>query len=180
MRPSCPPLPRGEPGAGLPRRSLPIAVPSYLHGRDIETPWELRIACSFVAGVLVHCAVSGLARTARSERWALRLTGSSLLFIVVIMLWAHWRSQQDAIAGNPIGMYHMTVVVIWPLVVAGLSMTDRGLSRLLSSDTMVYGGRISYCLYLVHWPVQNIGLALVTLRRVRRPRPLRRPFSPPR
>ncbi|MGY1772202.1 acyltransferase family protein [Blastococcus sp. SYSU D00813] len=140
---------------------LPIAVPSYLYGRDIETPWELRIACSFVAGVLVHCAVSGVARSARSERWALRLTGSSLLFIVVVLLWAHWRSQQDALAGNPVGMYHMTVVVIWPLVVAGLSMTDRGLSRLLSSDTMVYGGRISYCLYLVHWPVQNVGLALV-------------------
>src|ERR687886_288291 len=39
----------------------PLALTSFLHGTDdIEMNWVLRIACSFVAGVLASCAVTDL------------------------------------------------------------------------------------------------------------------------
>jgi peptidoglycan/LPS O-acetylase OafA/YrhL len=141
---------------------LPLTVPSFLHGTDdIETNWVLRITCSFLAGILAFCAVQDLPRTARTGAWGLRLTTGSLVSAGLVLLWANWRSEMDLAAGGEAGKYGLTAVVCWPLLIAGLSLTDRGPARLLSRESLVYGGRISYCLYLVHWPVREIGMAVI-------------------
>jgi peptidoglycan/LPS O-acetylase OafA/YrhL len=69
----------------------PLALTSFLHGTDdIEMNWVLRIACSFVAGVLASCAVADLEHSERGERWGQRLTAAGLGTAGVVLLWANW------------------------------------------------------------------------------------------
>ena len=42
------------------------------------------------------------------------------------------------------------MIVVFPVLIAALALTDRGPARLLSTRWAVHGGRISYSLYLVH------------------------------
>jgi peptidoglycan/LPS O-acetylase OafA/YrhL len=79
----------------------------------------------------------------------------------VVVLWANWRTGQDLALGREVGKYAAVAVLCWPLLIAGLALTGRGPARFLSRDAMVYGGRISYCLYLVHWVVRDIGMAVI-------------------
>jgi peptidoglycan/LPS O-acetylase OafA/YrhL len=140
----------------------PLALTSFLHGTDdIEMNWVLRIACSFVAGILASCAVAQLEGTERGERWGRRLTTAGLVATGVVLLWANWRTGQDLAAGPEYGKYAAVAVACWPVLIAGLALSDGGPARFLSRDAMVYGGRISYCLYLVHWVVRDIGMAVI-------------------
>jgi peptidoglycan/LPS O-acetylase OafA/YrhL len=140
----------------------PLAVTSFLHGTDdIEMNWVLRIACSFVAGILASCAVADLEDTERGKRWGQRLTAAGLVATVVVLLWANWRHGQDLAAGGEVGKYAAVAVLCWPVLIAGLALTDGGPARFLSRDAMVYGGRISYCLYLVHWVVRDVGMSVL-------------------
>ncbi len=140
----------------------PLAVMSFLHGADdTEMHWLLRITCSFVAGILAACALVHLEATERGERWGQRLTAGSLVTVGTVLLWANWRTGQELVTGEHVGVYGAVAVVCWPLLVVGLALTDGGLVRLLSRDAMVYGGRVSYCLYLTHALVKDIGLGLV-------------------
>jgi peptidoglycan/LPS O-acetylase OafA/YrhL len=141
----------------------PLALTSFLHGTDdIEMNWVLRIACSFVAGVLASCAVADLEAGERGEPWGRRLTTAGLVATGVVLLWANWRTGQDLAAGGEVGKYAAVAVLCWPLLIAGLALTDGGPARFLSRDAMVYGGRISYCLYLVHWVVRDVGMAVLS------------------
>jgi peptidoglycan/LPS O-acetylase OafA/YrhL len=140
----------------------PLALTAFLHGTDdIEMNWVLRIACSFSAGILASCAVAGLEGTERGERWGRRLTTAGLVVGAVVLLWANWRSGQDLAAGGEVGKYAAVAALCWPPLIAGLALTDGGPARFLSRDAMVYGGRISYCLYLVHWVVRDVGMAVL-------------------
>jgi peptidoglycan/LPS O-acetylase OafA/YrhL len=56
--------------------------------------------------------------------------------------------------------YAGIVSVVFPLLVVALSTTDRGPARWLASGPMTYGGRISYCLYLVHFVVLDVTVTL--------------------
>jgi peptidoglycan/LPS O-acetylase OafA/YrhL len=123
--------------------------------------WELRIACSFVAGILASCAVSRLEGTERGERWGRWLTTAGLVATGVILLWANWRHGQDLAAGGEVGKYAAVAVLCWPVLIAGLALSDGGPARFLARDAMVYGGRISYCLYLVHWVVRDVSMAVI-------------------
>jgi peptidoglycan/LPS O-acetylase OafA/YrhL len=143
--------------------TAPLAIPSFLHGpTDVETSWVLRITCSFIAGVLASCATADLEQTELGRRWGRRLTATSLVAAAVVLLWANWRTGQDLVvsAQHP-GRYPAVAVVCWPLLVAGLTLSDTGLAHVLSRDALVYGGRISYCLYLTHALVREIGLGVV-------------------
>ncbi|MGY1682411.1 acyltransferase family protein [Geodermatophilus sp. SYSU D01176] len=140
----------------------PLALTSFLHGTDdIEMNWVLRIACSFVAGILASCAVTQLEGTQRGERWGQRLTTAGLVAAGVVLLWANWRTGQDLTTGGEMGKYAAVAVLCWPPLIAGLALTDGGPARFLARDAMVYGGRISYCLYLVHWTVRDVGMAVI-------------------
>src|SRR3712207_62118 len=159
------PLLRAHPAVNLVLATAamsPLAVTSFLHGTDdTEMHWLLRIACSFVAGILAACALAHLEGTERGERWGQRLTAGSLVTVGTVLLWANWRTGQELVAGEHAGVYGAVAVVCWPLLVVGLALTEGGPVRLLSRDAMVYGGRVSYCLYLTHALVKDIGLGLV-------------------
>ena len=45
------------------------------------------------------------------------------------------------------------VIVLFPLLVGALALADRGPALVLSRPWAVYGGALSYCLYLVHIPM---------------------------
>jgi peptidoglycan/LPS O-acetylase OafA/YrhL len=140
----------------------PLALTSFLHGTDdIEMNWVLRIACCFVAGILASCAVTDLEGTECAERWGQRLTAAGLVTTAVVLLWANWRHDQDLAGGGEVGKYAAVAVLCWPVLIAGLALTDGGPARFLSRDAMVYGGRISYCLYLVHWVVRDVGMSVL-------------------
>jgi peptidoglycan/LPS O-acetylase OafA/YrhL len=141
---------------------VPLASMSFLHGiDDIEMPWLLRIACSFVAGIFASCAFADLEGTERGEYWGQRLTTSSLVAAGVVLFWANWRTGLEVAAGGDFGKYAAVAVVCWPLLVTGLALSDRGPARFLSRDAIVYGGRVSYCLYLTHALVRNVSLGVV-------------------
>ncbi|MGY1715126.1 acyltransferase family protein [Geodermatophilus sp. SYSU D01106] len=134
----------------------PLSVESFLHGTpDGATPWSLRIACGFTAGVLAALAVRGMSRTRVVEAGARAASILALVGIVLIALWASWRR-----AGDPMVNYCATAVWLFPVLIASLSLTDRGPARLLASAPMVYGGRISYCVYLVHYVVLDVALTV--------------------
>jgi peptidoglycan/LPS O-acetylase OafA/YrhL len=140
----------------------PLALTSFLHGTDdIEMNWVLRIACGFVAGILASCAVAQLEGTEHGERWGQRLTTTGLVATGIVLLWANWRNGQDLAAGGEVGKYAAVAVPCWPVLISGLALTNGGPARLLSRGAMVYGGRISYCLYLVHWVVRDISMAVI-------------------
>jgi hypothetical protein len=48
------------------------------------------------------------------------------------------------------------VILLFPLLVAALAVADRGPAALLSTPALVYGGRLSYGLYLVHIPLFEV------------------------
>jgi len=141
---------------------LPLVLPAFVHGTtDLEANWMLRITCSFVAGILTSLAVRGVEDARWREQCGLFLSGSSIMLALVVFYWAEWRSGLEAAAGQPVGMYCLVAVGLWPPLIAGLALTDRGPARLLSSSPLVYGGQVSYCLYLAHWVVRDAGMALL-------------------
>src|SRR3712207_5430275 len=70
------PMLRVHPGLALVLATVamtPLALTSFLHGTDdVEMNWVLRIACSFVAGILASCAAVDVEGTVRGERWGRR------------------------------------------------------------------------------------------------------------
>ena len=48
------------------------------------------------------------------------------------------------------------VLVAFPVLVGALALADRGPATWLATPAMVYGGRISYSLYLVHIPMFEV------------------------
>jgi hypothetical protein len=52
------------------------------------------------------------------------------------------------------------VVVLFPLIVFGLALTERGPARWLSGRSIVHGGRLSYSLYLVHFVVLDVVVTM--------------------
>ena len=110
--------------------------------------WLVRILCGFGGGVLIYLVVRrsrGTGRAARrsSRRWASVLAAGLPVLIVAGLLLGE-------LAGPGRGG---VVIVVFPLLIGALAVADRGPAMLLSTPCAVYGGRLSYCLYLVHIPM---------------------------
>jgi peptidoglycan/LPS O-acetylase OafA/YrhL len=134
----------------------PLSVTAFLTGTpDHAQNWVLRIACGFTAGALTALALRRVRESERIESMAYTLLCTSLVMVVAGATWAMWRRDTD---------YHLdfsgVIVVLFPLVVFGLALTERGPARWLSGPAMVYGGRLSYSLYLVHFVVLDIAVTL--------------------
>jgi peptidoglycan/LPS O-acetylase OafA/YrhL len=123
---------------------------------DHQQHWGLRIACGFTAGALAALAVRRTRRSARTDSWALATVWASLVLIAGGAYWASWRQ-----GGDWQHEYVGVVVVFFPLLVVGLTLTDRGPSRWLASGPLVYGGKISYALYLVHYVVLDVAITVL-------------------
>jgi peptidoglycan/LPS O-acetylase OafA/YrhL len=135
---------------------LPLVVDEYVHGLTVdEIPWFARLSWSFVAGALAALAVRRSRRGPWSDRLGLVMVVVSTVSLLVVCSWAAWRSELDG------RVYYGVAVGVFPLLVAGLALTGRGPSRWLSGSVLCYGGRISYCLYLVHFPLRDQLLAVV-------------------
>ena len=108
--------------------------------------WLVRILCGFGAGVFAYLAVRRIRSTARA-----RNTASVLAAVLPVAI------ASGLLAGEVVGPGRGgAVIALFPLLVGALSMADRGPARILSTDWAVHGGRLSYCLYLVHIPMFEI------------------------
>lgn len=138
----------------------PLFLRSFQEGpHDTATSWVLRIAGGFVAGILVSMVASRLEEGERRESWGLFFALVSVVSIAAVCLWNTWRR-----AADPAVDYAGVVTVVYPFLVLGLALTRRGPARLLAKGPLVYGGRISYCLYLTHYVVKEVALTVVWQR----------------
>jgi peptidoglycan/LPS O-acetylase OafA/YrhL len=134
----------------------PLALIAYATGPlDAESNWLLRIACGFVSGAFVALALRGVRPTERTESIGLALSAGSIFLIVMLCYWAYWRR-----AGE-LADYSQVAVLMFPGLIAGLAMSKRGPARLLSTPTLLYGGRISYCVYLTHYVILDVVFAVL-------------------
>ena len=126
---------------------LPLAYVCYTQGDPyFDWSWAMRIGAGFVAGALTCLAVRRISITPKVERTASVVAAFALLEILVGLWWGSWRGQGTGDFGG-------VVVVAFPILIGSLALSQRGLSRVLSTGPMVHGGRISFSLYLVHVPV---------------------------
>ena len=138
----------------------PLVVISYRTGPlDSAQNWLLRIACAFTAGMLLALALRDLRTSSLLRAWAARLSWATPLFVVLVCAWATWRA-----GGDPEVDFHGVAVVVFPTLIAALAVTDRGAAAWLARPALVYGGRISYCLYLVHFAVLEMVLTVAWQR----------------
>ncbi|WP_158228065.1 acyltransferase [Pseudonocardia sp. MH-G8] len=121
---------------------------AYLSAGTPYFPWSwlVRILCGFGAGALAYLAVRKLSWTS-TARW-----GASVVAAVLPVLMAAGLLVGE-LAGPGRGG---AIVLLFPLVVAALAVADRGPATVLSARWLVYGGRLSYCLYLVHIPLFEV------------------------
>ena len=137
--------------------STPLVITAFEQGvPDLAQNWMTRIACGFVAGLLAAIAAKRIRRTERTESLALAGSILTVVLMVCVFMWNSWRR------GGDLGLdYSGVVVCLIPLLIVSLSFTDRGLASLLGRRTMVYGGRISYCIYLTHFVVLDVVTTIV-------------------
>lgn len=136
---------------------VPLAYTTYVHGGPvIAWSWLLRISAAFLAGALTCLVVRRIRRTPRVERaaaaWALAAVGA----VAVGLWWGDWRG-----IDNDHSAFGGIVVIFFPLLVGALALSRTGLSALLSRESLVHGGRISFGLYLVHIPVFEVFWTLM-------------------
>ncbi|MGY1644407.1 acyltransferase family protein [Geodermatophilus sp. SYSU D00703] len=136
----------------------PLAVNAFVHATpDSEQNWVLRIVCGFTSGMLAALAHRQLRGGRRLESAALTTVWASVFLVLAGASWAAWAAWRQGPDGTH--DFNGVVVVVFPLLVVGLSLTDRGPARWLSSRPMTYGGELSYALYLVHFPVLEVVVA---------------------
>lgn len=143
--------------------SLPPVVLLLASGH-FYTPWSWlpRIVTQFAAGALACAAVRRLRLTDRGRRVAGYL---SLLLVAAVVGVLYWFSTHpiSGVVENDSG--GVVDVLFIPLVIT-LAVGLGSLPRLLSTRVMVYGGQISFCLYMVHelvhttwgWAVEQFEL----------------------
>ncbi|MGV0633477.1 acyltransferase [Mycolicibacillus trivialis] len=113
---------------------------------EFYTPWSWlpRIVMQFTAGALACAAVRKLRLTPRARTGADAL---SVLLVAVIVGALYWLDAHP-IATIPDARGLVDVLFV-PLVVT-LTVGTGVLTRLLSTRLLVYGGQISFALYMVH------------------------------
>ncbi len=126
----------------------PIAWAYLLTGSPYHPwSWAVRVLCGFGAGVLAHLVVRKLRANGRPSDRVRR--GASAIAAALPLAAA-----AGLLAGELIGPGRGgAVLVVFPVLVGALALADRGPAMLLARPWAVYGGRISYSLYLVHIPM---------------------------
>jgi peptidoglycan/LPS O-acetylase OafA/YrhL len=126
---------------------LPMAG-AYLVTGSPYHPWSwlVRILCGFGAGAVAYLAVRRLGRTPAGRPGAAVAAAALPAVIAAGLLLGE-------LAGPGRGG---AVIVLFPVLVAALAVADRGPAAVLSTRPLVYGGRLSYALYLVHIPLFEV------------------------
>ncbi|OSC42592.1 acyltransferase family protein [Mycobacterium decipiens] len=125
--------------------SLPPVVLLLASGQ-FYTPWSWlpRIVTQFIAGALACAAVRRLRLTARARRVA----GYLSVLVGVAIVGTLYLLDAHPITGVQDSGGVVDVLFV-PLVIT-LAIGVGGLPSLLSTRLMVFGGQISFCLYMVH------------------------------
>ena len=123
------------------------------HGVSYPYSWAVRIAGGFLAGAFLCLAVRRIRRSDRVDRIAARVAVLATLEMLVV-LWADSAKRGSTNSGG-------LVVLTFPVLVGALALSTQGMSRWLSTDAMVLGGKISFSLYLLHMPILEIGYTLM-------------------
>jgi peptidoglycan/LPS O-acetylase OafA/YrhL len=112
------------------------------------TPWSWlpRIVTQFTAGALACAAVRRLRLTDRGRRAAGYISLLLLGAMVGVLYWFAANPISGVVESDSAGVVDVLFV---PLVIT-LAIGLGSLPRLLSTRVMVYGGQISFCLYMVH------------------------------
>jgi peptidoglycan/LPS O-acetylase OafA/YrhL len=140
----------------------PIALGSVLSSESGETgawAWALRIGGGFTAGMLTWLVVARIERTPRVELWAQRIV---LAVIAETVLVAYWAASAPASAAIPAADRLWFAVPMFPLLLGALCLARGGVVRFLSHERLQHGGRISYAIYLVHFPLIEITVVAMT------------------
>ena len=142
---------RRLPVAVLACGSLLLMLPmtwAYLSTGSPYFPWSwlVRILCGFGAGALGYLAVRKLRWTSTARRVA-----SAVAAVLPIVMAAGLLLGELAGPGRG-----GAVILLFPVFVVALAVADRGPAMLLSTPAFVYGGRLSYALYLVHIPLFEV------------------------
>lgn len=145
-------------GASLP----PVVL--LLSSGQFYTPWSWlpRIVMQFIAGALVAAAVIRLRLTDRARLGAGYV---SLLLLAAIVGFVYLLDAHPV--PGVIDSAGLVDVLFVPLVMT-LAMGTGSLPRFLSIRAMVFGGQISFCLYMVHelvhtawlWAAEQFDLTL--------------------
>lgn len=131
---------------------VPLALLAYQTGQaNFWLPWTLRIAGAFLAGGITCLFVERVRDNPAAARIAARVAIAAVAEILVVCYWASLRVQNGQIDQAGVA------VVFFPVLVGALALSDTGLSRVLSRETLVLGGRISFALYLVHTCVSDVA-----------------------
>jgi peptidoglycan/LPS O-acetylase OafA/YrhL len=127
--------------------TLPPVVLLLVSGH-FYTPWSWlpRIVTQFTAGALACAAVRRLRLTARARRVAGYVSLALLAAMVGVLYWFHAHPISGVVENDSGGV----VDVLFVPLVSALAIGVGSLPRLLSTRVMVYGGQISFCLYMVH------------------------------
>jgi peptidoglycan/LPS O-acetylase OafA/YrhL len=137
--------------------STPLVVTAFQEGvPDLAQNWFTRISCGFTAGLLAAIAAKRIRRTERTESLALAGSVGTLVLMVCVFMWNSWRRGGDLEQD-----YSGVVVCLVPLLIVSLLFTHRGPAALLARRPLVYGGRISYCVYLTHFLVLDVVTTVV-------------------
>ena len=125
--------------------SLPPVVLLLASGQ-FYTPWSWlpRIVMQFLAGALACAAIRRLQPTDTQRRWAGYLSVTMVAGIVGALFWLYYHPIAGVIDSG--GVVDLLFV---PLVMC-LAIGAGTLPALLSTRPLVYGGQISFGLYMVH------------------------------
>jgi peptidoglycan/LPS O-acetylase OafA/YrhL len=142
---------RNLPAAVLGIAAVALMAPmawAYLSTGTPYHPWSwvARILCGFSGGAMMYLAVRRMRRTAK-----LRRNASAAAVALPVLIAA------GLLLGELLGPGRGgAVIALFPLLVGALAVADRGPAMVLSMPWAVYGGRVSYSLYLVHIPMFEI------------------------
>ncbi|MFY2861761.1 acyltransferase family protein [Mycobacterium sp. THU-M104] len=127
--------------------TLPPMVLLLVSGQ-FYTPWSWlpRIVTQFTAGALACAAVRRLRLTDRGRRAGGYVSLALLAAMVGVLYWLHAHPISGVVENDSGGVVDVLFV---PLVIT-LAVGVGSLPRLLSTRVVVYGGQISFCLYMVH------------------------------
>jgi len=131
------------------------------HGGSFGGFWAVRLAAGFGAGVLTWLVVRRVPRTRTVSRWAHRVLLLAITEVVVVVYWAATAPAGTAFSADA---RVFLAAPLMPVVLGALALTDGPVARVLGSPRLRHGGRISYALYLVHFPL--IEMALVAMTRI--------------
>ena len=117
----------------------------------LYTPWSWvpRIIAQFAAGALACAAVRRLRISERGRQ----IAGYSAVLILAVIVGGLYYYDAHPITGM-VDSGGILAVLFMPLVVA-LAIGAGSLPALLSTRAMVYGGQISFSLYMIHEPVHT-------------------------